>query len=1587
MKGKGNLLLVIAIVLVVFFGNQAFAGQVITVDDDGPADYSAIQDAIDAAIDGDIVVVADGIYTGNGNRDIDFGGRAITVKSENGSENCVIDCNGTENEPHRGFYFHNDEDANSIVDGFTITNGYASAISPWPIPLPDSAMIPNEPLGGAIYCDNAGPTINNCNIIGNIAAAPHSENNFSLGAGGYGYGGGIYCQGSKGPTVTNCIIADNKAIVPLEFISATGNPLDMAIVGEGYFVLNDGTRDVFTRSGHFAIDAKSNMVDPTTGYIVQRIGSAGEENGFQVPGDSNIRIPYDIALPPKATSLIRVQDNLNATGTSLEVTQTNIMQSNIAFTYGSGSAAQTTTLISGLDQYTGALTTGMITFSGYEPDGTALNGTTGLLVDVTTTMGHLLDHLNNNVLDPAKQTASLNNGKIVITDTASGYSKTDFAMAYSGDGTMTMPAYFEITTVGGEEVRKVDITIYDSIGGTHVFSAAFVRTNTYNMWDLILTSISGNIDTLTFDNRRINGIEFSNIGGSFSGLNDAIGDTAQFTIAFPHDISNPQTINIDMGIPGQFNGLTQFAKASSAIAKEQDGHQPGTLCVVSVNSDGVIIGTFTNGIERNIATVQLAMFNDPNALGPVGHGYFIPTVDSGSPIPTAPGDGRAGAILGGHLENLNNNRYALQGPNVYTARNLDAAIEGDGYFVLNDGLQNLFTRIGSFDSDVNSMLIDPATGYRVQRIGSVGETDGFQIPGDSNIYISYDMLVPAEPTSEIIVTGNLSANDSYGEKNITTWIYDSQGGRHILSAAFVRTEIHTWDLVLTSVTGEIDPLIDRRIEGITFNGSNGSYAGLNSGDPTFEVKFPFDPGATQTISFFFGTVGQFDGLTQFAQYYTAVVRQQNGYQAGQLSSVAIGRDGSITGRFTNGTQSNLATIQLAMFQNPEYLQPLDNGYFAATTASGQPVAELPGDNGAGTIISQHLEDPNADRYFYRWYIRRTDRQLDMAIMGERYYFVLNDGNQDIFTRIGSFDIDEDGILAEPVRGFKVQRIGSVGEENGYQTAGNSNIYISYDMLMPANPTSNIKVRGNLSAYMDEEKNIVATIYDSQGDYHILYAVFVRTEIDTWDLVITSVTGEIAPLGERRIVGITFNPLNGSYAGLNSGDPTFEVKFPFDPGATQTISFFFGIPGQFNGLTQFSNTSTAEVGEVDGYAVGTLLSVSVNNEGMLVGSFSNGMKSNIAQIKIATCQAPWALQTIDHGYFVPTTTSGDAVATQALSGAAGPIRGETLYYPKVNDPRRGNSFGGGMYCKAPAIIKNCLITGNSSGNGGGIYCQTDALFENCTISGNIAANTGGGIYCSIIAGPKEPYKLPLPLPDPEDTVIRNSILSDNIAEQGRQISLNSIGIWLTPTGIGEPESQFEPDFPGLRVAYNNIQDGEQGLHIEYDDYLVWDQTNIDEYPCFVDAANGDYHLLANSLCIDAGDPDYIPEVNETDLDGNSRVINGRVDMGAYEYDPPILADVAIEPKTLNLSGRGKWISCRIWLPEDYDVADVNTNSILLEGQIAAAQVWVNEEEQVVMTKFSRADVQDILEAGVVELIISGELVDGSKFEGTDTIRVK
>jgi len=197
----------------------------IIVKSDGTGDFATIQAAIDAAATGDVISLQPGTYIGAGNRDINFKGKAITVRGTTGNPNdCIINCQAAESEPHRGFNFVSGENSNSVLEAITITNCYG----PW--------------NGGAICCENSSPNIRNCdfeNNTANLGAGIYNyisfpeitkctfTNNHGSGISNFQsnpnvkccvfannsgkYGGGIYNNSLSFPTVTNCTLINNTA--------------------------------------------------------------------------------------------------------------------------------------------------------------------------------------------------------------------------------------------------------------------------------------------------------------------------------------------------------------------------------------------------------------------------------------------------------------------------------------------------------------------------------------------------------------------------------------------------------------------------------------------------------------------------------------------------------------------------------------------------------------------------------------------------------------------------------------------------------------------------------------------------------------------------------------------------------------------------------------------------------------------------------------------------------------------------------------------------------------------------------------------------------------------------------------------------------------------------------------------------------------------------------------------------------------------------------------------------------------------------------------------------------------------------------
>ena len=150
-----------------------------------PQDQPTIQAGVDAAVDGDVVVVAQGTYTGPGNRDIDFHGKRIVLRAETGAR-VVIDCQAGNRDRHRGFIFQSGEGADSVVEGIVVRGGNA-------------AFVPGAfaRMGGGAVCLASSPTFRGCVFKANSAR--------------FG-GGGVGCFEAN-PTLVDCTFQAND--VPL----------------------------------------------------------------------------------------------------------------------------------------------------------------------------------------------------------------------------------------------------------------------------------------------------------------------------------------------------------------------------------------------------------------------------------------------------------------------------------------------------------------------------------------------------------------------------------------------------------------------------------------------------------------------------------------------------------------------------------------------------------------------------------------------------------------------------------------------------------------------------------------------------------------------------------------------------------------------------------------------------------------------------------------------------------------------------------------------------------------------------------------------------------------------------------------------------------------------------------------------------------------------------------------------------------------------------------------------------------------------------------------------------------------------------
>ncbi|HDP69619.1 MAG TPA: flagellar hook protein FlgE [Actinobacteria bacterium] len=288
-----------------------------------------------------------------------------------------------------------------------------------------------------------------------------------------------------------------------------------------------------------------------------------------------------------------------------------------------------------------------------------------------------------------------------------------------------------------------------------------------------------------------------------------------------------------------------------------------------------------------------------------------------------------------------------QGSLEATGKLTDLAIQGNGFFVVNDGTANRYTRAGIFDINLQKNLVDPSTGYKVQgwQADDTGVLDITLPPTEISIPIGE--LMVAEDTNNVLLAGNLDASPT-GPASVSVQVYDSLGVAHTLVTTFTQTAANTWQWSWDVDGGAWSGV---GVSNVTFN-PDGTFLGPVGGD-----TLTFNPAGANPVNI---TI-DFANLTQFDDTDSnIIVRSQDGFAMGVLETFTIGSDGIITGVFSNGMNRTLARLALAMFGNSAGLMRSGGTMFQQSTNSGEVRLVAPGESGVGSVIPGSLEMANVD---------------------------------------------------------------------------------------------------------------------------------------------------------------------------------------------------------------------------------------------------------------------------------------------------------------------------------------------------------------------------------------------------------------------------------------------------------------------------------------------------------------------------------------------------------------------------------------------------------------------------------------------------
>ena len=523
--------------------------------------------------------------------------------------------------------------------------------------------------------DVIGNNISNVNTTAfksnRIQFTPTFSRNFSLGSAPSGSTGGTN-PGQIGLGVT---IAGTQRNFNNGAIGATGVATDVAIEGDGFFIVDVAGSRAFTRSGNFVRNPQNELVTQSGARVM---GFSVDEQFNVIEGDLvALSVPVGTLTLAEASRNVIFNGNLNASGTvgsTGSVHQGRAWFTDAAMTIPATSATDLTTedvwmsdgaggSVLAFDSSTNPKT---LTLSGVEKGGkdlethafafsaSAVAGTDGFgttLGDFTAYLEDILGVDNSAVGVSSNLGGSVTinaGGQLVIqgnegTVQELGLETADFVVTAAGGGSGQPLVLTKTGSATGESV-STSFVVYDSLGTPLTIDLTFVLQATAasggTTWQFVAESNDNDAAARLIG---LGEVKFDASGRFLGATNQA------FSITRTNGAVSPLTVNMDFNSGADaVSSLTD--SASNLAAVYQDGSSIGTLANFSIGEDGTIAGSFTNGLTRAIGQIALAKFSNPEGLVDGGDNVFRTGPNSGTPLVAKPRDFGTGRLVGGALE-------------------------------------------------------------------------------------------------------------------------------------------------------------------------------------------------------------------------------------------------------------------------------------------------------------------------------------------------------------------------------------------------------------------------------------------------------------------------------------------------------------------------------------------------------------------------------------------------------------------------------------------------------------------------------------------------------------------------------------------------------------------------------------------------------------------------------------------------------------------------------------------------------------------------------------------------------------------------